>query len=163
MSTPHVAQLHQRRLHLNPWLVAVVVLAVAVVALGGWILLESDPAPPKGLASGEVTSMLAQRIAAFNSDGTRDMSRFYATNAILEEHDVSPSVVTRGRTAIGERLEGFSRLWDTYGVQIASESEAIRFGPYVAEAASIGEDWDGILVYKLDENGKIAHQWVIGP
>ncbi|MGE5690618.1 MAG: hypothetical protein ACM33B_08675, partial [Pseudomonadota bacterium] len=163
MSTSDVAQLHRHRVHANAWLVAVVVLAAAVVALVGWILLDSDPAPPKGLASDAISSMLAQRIAAFNSDGRQDMSRFYAPNAILEEHDVSPSVVTRGSTAIGERLEGISRLWNTYGVQIASQSDAIRFGPYVAEASSIGEGWDGILVYRLDENRKIEHQWVIGP
>jgi hypothetical protein len=163
VSTTHATRLDRRRLRLNPWLVVVVVLAAGVVALSTWILVDSDPAPPQGLASAEVRAMLEQRIAAFNSDGTRDMSRFYAANAILEEHDVTPSTVIRGSTAIGERLEGFSRLWDASGFRIASESEAIQFGSYVAEAASIGEGWDGILIYKLDENGKIEHQWVIGP
>ena len=162
VATSHVAHPHLRRPRVNPWLIGVVALAAALVALGGWVIFD-DEAPPEGLASAEATSMLSDRIAAFNTAGVEDMSRFYAPNAILEEHDVSPVAVTRGSKAIGDRLEYFSDMWDMAGLRIASESAPIQLGPYVAEAASIGQDWDGILVYKLDQNGKIEHQWVIGP
>jgi hypothetical protein len=41
------------------------------------------------------------------------------------------------------------------------ETTAIRLGPYVAE----GLTWSGgggVVVNELDEEGKIAHTWVIG-
>jgi hypothetical protein len=65
--------------------------------------------------------------------------------------------VTRGREEITARVEGLRFL----GLRLASQSAPIQFGPFVAQAA----DWGGaggILVYQLDANGKIAHQWVIG-
>jgi ketosteroid isomerase-like protein len=38
--TTHVPEIHVRRLHVNVWLVAVVGLAAALVALGTWVLVD---------------------------------------------------------------------------------------------------------------------------
>lgn len=44
-----------------------------------------------------------------------------------------------------------------------SESAPIQFGQFAAQAATWGgEAYGGVLVYELDAEGKIAHQWVMG-
>ena len=50
------------------------------------------------------------------------------------------------------------------GLRLASEGTPIQFGRYVAQAASVpgAPEIGWILVYELDKDGKIAHQWVIG-
>ena len=164
MSTPHVdARPHLRRPRINPWLVVVVALAAALVALSAWVLLDRQTNAPEGLASPEVSAMLADRIVALNSGNAPAISSFYSQDAIVEERDIDPAFISRGRKDIGARLSGLPKLWKLMGIQASSESDVIQFGRYAAEAASIGKNWNGILVYKFDENGKIVHQWVIGP
>ena len=164
MSTPHLdAQPHLRWPRINPWLVVVVALATALLALSAWVLLDRQANAPEGLASPEVSAMLADRIVALNSGNARTISSFYSQDAIVEEHDIDPAFINRGRQEIGARLSGMPKIWRLMGIRARSESDVIQFGRYAAEAASIGQDWDGILVYKFDANGKIVHQWVIGP
>lgn len=164
MSIPHAAHPHLRRPRINLWLVVVIGLAAALVALGTWVLVrDSGTAAPEGAASPEVAAMLADRMVALNSGSDQAIQRFYSRDAVVEEHDVDPVFISRGQDEIGARLGGIPKVWKLMGVRARSESDVIQFGRYAAEAASIGPDWDGILVYEFDANGKIAHQWVIGP
>jgi hypothetical protein len=139
----------------------VIALAAALVTLGAWVIVDRGEGQTKGIASGEIVSLLNARFAAFNSAGTKPMSGFYSRDAILEEFDVVPPYSTRGADEIGARLEGISRLWDMAGFRITEESPVIQIGPFVAQAARISGGTPQILVYKIDENGKIAHQWAI--
>ena len=104
--------------------------------------------------------MLKDRLAALNSGDAEAISAFYAREAILEERDVVPAVVTRGSEQIGERI---GAVVTTFGMQLESASPVIKLGDTVAEATSVpGYPDEGfILVYKLDESGKIEHQWVL--
>jgi len=36
----YAPETHRHRVHVNPWLVAVIVLAAALVALGAWVLID---------------------------------------------------------------------------------------------------------------------------
>ena len=159
MSFTHLPPAHAHRPHVSVWLVAVIGLVGALVALGAWALIGRD-SQPEGLASGEVTTMLDDRIAAANGNDSEAFASFYTKDAILEEHDVQPAVVTTGREEIAARVKGLHLL----GLRLASEGTPIQFGRYVAQAASVPGDpetgW--ILVYELGKDGKIAHQWVIG-
>lgn len=155
---------HARRPHVNPWLVAGV-LAAALVGLGAWVLIDrntsatvSSAGQPHGLASASVAAMLGERIAAANRGDGKAVAAFYSRAGVLEERDVTPAVVTRGNEQIGARLQ---ELFRTYGIPLKPESSVIQFGRYVAEALS-WEVGGGIVVYQLDANGKIAHQWAIG-
>ena len=148
---------HVRRPHLNIWLVAVIALLVALVTVGAWALVDRQAGTPEGLASADVATMLDGRMVAANGGDWKAFAGYYAKDAVLEERDAVPAVVTRGREEIVARVRGLHFL----GLRLVSESAPIQVGPFVAQAA----DWvgaHGILVYELDANGKIAHQWVMG-
>lgn len=158
MST-HAPPTPVRRPHINGWLVAVIALVAALVALGAWALLDRETGTTEGLASSEIATMLDGRMAAANAGDWEAFAGYYAKSAVLEERDVVPAVVTSGREEIAARVEGLHAL----GLRLVSESTPIQFGPFVAQAAAWGgEEYGGILVYELDANGKIAHQWVLG-
>jgi hypothetical protein len=105
VSTPHVATFHVRRPHINLWSVAVIGLAAALVGLGVHVLVDRETNTREGLASAGVVTMLANRIAAWDSGDGKAVAGFYTKDAIMEERDVSPAVVTEGREEIGTRLQ----------------------------------------------------------
>ena len=144
----------------DPWLVTTIVLAVALIALGVWTVIDRQTIQPQGLASDEVRAILKDRIATFGAEGGVAASAFYADDAILEERDVEPAVVTTEAAHIAYRLEDLRN----FGMRLESESTPIQVGRYAAEALSLDEEHAivGIAVYELDANGKIVHQWFIG-
>lgn len=160
--TTHVGSGRSHRPRVNRWLVAVVGLAAALVALGAWVLVDrtAGTEQPRGLASSSVATLLADRIATANRGARGAMSAFYTTNAVLEEHDIAPPVVTKGNQDIGGRIETMHSL----GLSITPEGPVIQLGRYAAQAASLTSDpntgW--ILVYELGKGNRIAHQWVLG-
>jgi hypothetical protein len=100
--------------------------------------------------------MLEGRMAALNDGDAQALAAFYARDGVLEERDQHPAVITKGSGEIASHLEYYQSL----GFQLRSESVAVTWGPYVAEAAT----WSGgggILVYQLDPDMRILHQWVI--
>lgn len=181
LPTVHLSEEKARRT--TRWLVgAVVVLALAVVALGVALIVEpgAEEAPPQGpalvgpaspeaqapvgLASAEVVKMLTDRIDALNRGDAEAVGAFFSDDAVLEEHDQRgrryqfPAYVSKGREEITRRFEQGVAAYFT----LKRESEVIQIGPFVAEAVSGPGGWRGILVYKLDKDLKILHEWVIG-
>ncbi len=163
MSTPTQLPVgHVRRPQFNPWLVAVIALVAALVALGAWVVFDQTrSSSTEGLASPEVASMLKDRLAALNSGDAEAISTFYTADAVLEERDVMPARVTRGRVAIGNAIATYV---NSYGLQVERVSPIIQTGRGVAEATIFPSDpalgWT--LVYLLDrDSGKITHQWVL--
>ena len=149
------------RSHLNPWLVAVIALAAALLGLGVWVVVDQTrSSSTSGLASPEVTSMLRDRLVALNSGDAKAIAAFYASNAVLEERDVTPAAVTEGSDRIGRRIASIVKV---FGMQLESASPVIQLDGTVAEATNMpGSRNEGfILVYKLAPSGKIAHQWVL--
>lgn len=162
MSVADAPSTRVRRPHVNVWLVAIIAVAAAPVGLGIWALVDrgTSSATP-GLASPEVASMLDDRLAAFNSGDAEAVAAFYTPDAVLEEHDRTPTAVTRGSEAIGRAIATYV---NDYGLQLARVSPVIQTGRGVAEAviAPNEPDWGWTLVYLLDQSsGKIAHQWVL--
>jgi hypothetical protein len=163
---------HARRPHVNPWLVAVVALAAALVGLSTWVIVDRTTnastapvtSPTLGLASPEVTTMLENRIAAWDSGDGKAVAAFYSKNAVMEERDVTPAVVTTGRTQIGTRLQWIIDL----GLRMKPVGTPVQVGRFVGEpvrfyAVGGGAVGEGVLVFELDKyTGKIAHQWVTG-
>lgn len=68
--TTHVPEIHVRRLHVNAWLVAVVALAAAVVALGAWVVVDRY-AGGDG-ATQDATALVDDWNAAVNADSPAD-------------------------------------------------------------------------------------------
>lgn len=154
------------RPHVNPWLFAVVALSAALVGLVTWVIIDqtrpktvtAKPAT-RGLASAGTVTMLKDRIAAVNGGNANAISAFYTPDAVLEEHDVTPAIVTKGGPEIGHRIRV---IVTQFGMRLRRTSPVIRFGQTVAEATRVPGSTTGfILVYALGANGKIAHQWVL--
>jgi hypothetical protein len=151
---------------MNLWLVAVIALTVALLALGAWVLVDrtgSSSTPAAALAPAPVVAMLEGRIAAWDSGNGKATAAFYTKDAIMEERDVAPAVVTSGREAIGSRLQWIIDM----GLRMKPVGTPVQIGRFVGEpvrfytsaGARVGE---AVLVFELAKDGKIAHQWVIG-
>lgn len=168
MSTTHAATFHLRRPHINPWLLAVAAVAAALLALGVWVLVDRQTRSSAGLASPAVASMLEGRIVAWNRGDGRAAAAFYTMDAVMEERDVTPAIVTTGRQAIAERLQTIIDL----GLRMKPVGTPVQIGRYVGEpvrfyaAESRSATWrpvgEGILAFELTPTGQIAHQWVTG-
>lgn len=143
----------------NRWLVAaVVVLALAVVALGAALIAqagEEAPAPsePLGPASTEVVRALEANMAAMNAGDAAALAADYADNAVVTD------------TIAGE-FRGVDEIVDFYieptgHWQLERVSEVVEVGDLSAFAFTYYAG-SGIVVYQLDDDLKIVHQWIMG-
>ena len=154
---------------MNPWLVAVVVLAAALVGLGAWVVIDQtrSSSATQDLASPEVTAMLNARVAAINRFDAAAIAAFYTQDAVMEEIEAGvPRVVSRGHDQILDRLRFLVDGARSSDLQLRTGTTT-QIGPYVTQTNSFGSfgategDGQGILVFRLDESGKIAHEWAI--
>lgn len=168
--TVYAPETHRHRVHVDPWLIVVVVLAAALVALGGWVIVDQTrSSSPQDLASAEVAAMLDARLAAENRYDARAIAAFYAKDAIMEEHDpLVPDgvLVTEGRDQIAQRWQVGADYFRGEGWRVESGSGRVQIGDYVVSTETFGvpgEEPVGqvVVVHRLDEKGKIAHEWGI--
>ena len=165
--TAYASRTHPRRPHANPWVIAVVALAAALTGLSAWVIVDhagstNAPAQPTtALASAKATAMLDARYAALNSGGKQSFARFYSPDTEFTDFSVTPPLTVRGAKNVADLMGGYSRMWSLAGTRITRESQVIRAGQYVAHAHRLGPT-PMIAVYRLDEHGKIAGQWVFG-
>jgi hypothetical protein len=163
VSMTHAPSTDVRRPPVNPWAVVVTALAVAVVALGAWILADRYAGTSQSAASTEVAAMLESRIAAMNRGDSDAAAALYTQTGVLEERDQTPAVVSEGRAEIASRLA----LLYTAGFRLESLGDPVQSGRFVGEAVRFYElggagTGEGVLVFEIDRSGKIAHQWVMG-
>jgi hypothetical protein len=114
--------------------------------------------PPPG-----IMTILNDRMAAMNRGDARAAASFYARNGAMEEMDQSPSLVTKGRTAIEARLDDLYQM----GLRLAPAGAPITYDQYVAEPVRFSNgngagEGAGMLVFQFDPASKIVHEWVIG-
>ena len=177
MSITHAPPTHVRP-HVNPWLVAVIVLGAVLIGLSTWVLLDQTrSSSTQDLASPEVTAMLDARIAAMNraTSTTRSPSNslsdakaiaaFYSNDAVMEEIEAGvPRVISKGHHQIVDRFKLMIDASQGSGIELRTGTTT-QIGPYVAQTNRFGAGGatygEGILVFKLDESGKIAHEWAI--
>lgn len=145
------------------WAVTAGIVGALVLGLIGglWIGRATAPAPV-AITGDEVSAtaaqMLTDRVVAINAADPVAISAFYSADAVLEEHDQDPPRVTTTADEIGHHLAGYA----TMGFRITQPGGFVAVGPYIGEPLRWSEGDGGISVYRLDENGLIAHQWVIG-
>ena len=165
--TAYTSRTHPHRPHANPWVIAVVALAAALVGLSAWVIVDhagsaNAPAKPTtASASAKVTAMLDARFAALNSGGKQSFARFYSPDTEFTDFGVTPPVTARGAANVADLMGGYSRMRALAGARVTRQSQVIRAGQYVAHALRLGPT-PFIAVYRLDEHGKIAGQWVFG-
>lgn len=132
-----------------------------VLGLTAGLLLGRSTAPVSTSpeqASSMVEQMLADRVTAINSADPAAISSFYAADAVLEEHDQDPPRLTTTADEIGHHLAGYA----TMGFRIAQPGGSVAVGPYIGEPLRWSGGAGGISVYLIDDDGLIAHQWVVG-
>lgn len=153
----------QHRSALTWWLAGALVVALAaVVGLGAWTWYDhsqtsTSPPAASGLATDAVTTLLASRVAAVNNGDKQALMNVYASDAVVEERDQNPPVIYSGNEQIATILTGYHSM----GWSLHQTGVAIHQGRYVSEPL----EWSGgsgIAVYEIDDQGLIAHQWVIG-
>jgi hypothetical protein len=144
----------------NHWLiVAVVVLAVALVALGAWVMYDQS-SEPETAASAELTSLYDDYVGAY-VDGDED-----AFLAVTTEEYTFHSFGT-----IRERAEQVPTVRTTGGLVIEPIGELVATGQgpdyYVAAAEHItlgGIDYYGVSAYRVIDTPEglkiVEHSWV---
>ena len=121
--------------------------------------------------------MLDARIAAMNramitsrspSNSLRDaeaIAAFYSNDAVMDEIEAGvPRVVSKGHRQIVDRFKFMIDAAGGSGIQLRTGTTT-QIGSYVAQTNRFGAGGaiygEGILVFRLDESGKIAHEWAI--
>lgn len=167
MSITHTPPTHVRRPHVNPWLVAVIVLGAALAGLGTWVLIDQTrSSSTQDLAAPEVAARLDARIAAMNRYDAEATAAFFSKDAVMEEIENGVLATTsNGRQEIAARFDYLLSYAKTVGLQNRTGTTT-QIGPYVAQPYSWSSEGrvtngEGFLVFRLDESGKIAHEWVI--
>lgn len=70
-----------RRLHLDPWLVAVVVLAACLVGLGAWVIV--DRYTGGDTATEDATALIDNVNTAFTTNDASALPAYYASDAVI--------------------------------------------------------------------------------
>ena len=152
------------------WLAGCLVLALAaVLGLALALVADRDETSPT-TPSAEVVALLDERIAAINRVDGAAAAALYAEDAVLDEIEGEPypsSTATYtfvGRAEIEERLQG---LAEEAGLRLEAVGEPVQLGNLVAEPTRFLQEGgsgygEGILVFEIDDQGTIAHQWMIG-
>ena len=75
----------------------------------------------------------------------------------MEELATDPSMVTDGAVAIGEHMRGYVDM----GFAVHPTGDMMQYGNFVTETSGWAGG-GGVVVYELDANFKVMHQWVMG-
>ena len=150
---PH--RLHAHRPHVNPWLVAVVGLAAALIGLGAWVLV--DRYAGGGSATEDATALIDQAEAAWNTGDASVIPTLYTSDATV----VALGNTYTGATAIAQTVAsmhgaGFSLQ------RVAPITLSGDFASTWGEISGAGmPKTPALAVFQL-EDGKIAREWAFG-
>ena len=151
MST-HAAPVHAHRVSFNPWLVAVVLLGAAVIALGAWVVIDQIRGGDS--AAKDATALIDNfNSAAVANDGAKARSMM-TPNVVL----TSNSDVITGAKAWADAIDTTPTLVLDRVAPVSVEGDyattLIRYG-----VPGVGyEPRTSVWLYQL-KDGKIARAW----
>ena len=148
-SYPH--RVHVHRLHINGWLVAVVALAAALVALGSWVLV--DHYSGGGSSSQNATTLIDNMNAAVSSGNANATVGLYSKNAVIWAEG---SRFATGSKAIHAAVLD-AKLSQYRQERIAPVTVA---GDYAATFDKMSLDPVPALDVVQIKNGKIYREWL---
>lgn len=162
----------------NRWLIgAVVVLALALVAVGTWAIVErsteDEAASPPMRTVADIS--ISETIDALHkaTSGERFAS-FFAEDGVLVDRRAGATEVIKGRTAIARYMN--ARLWSV-GEPVGAVAQWGNFAAHAVKTAEYlrwqtTEDatitklelriFTGMNIYEFNSDGKITHLWAFG-
>ena len=148
--TTYSPEAHTRRTHVNVWLVAIIVLAAGLVALGAWRLVDRYAG-----SDSDTAQVIDDLNAAVNAGDAEALRALFARDAVF----VMPN---------GQQVSGLDNVVRAVLIPHSVRLQIERAGP-VASADDLFAAftrYDGgveLGVWQLDEQGKIAQMWVYAP
>ena len=156
MSTTHVPPVHAHRVHFDPWDVAVVVLAAALVALAAWVVYDNVAAGDS--ATQDATALIDDfNAAGMANDGAKAMTMMTPGATLWSNGDF------RGAKAWGDAIDTTPTLTLERLAPVTVEGNyATTFVNYGVPGLGY-EPRPSVFVFQLHD-GKIAKAWafVIG-
>jgi hypothetical protein len=160
---------HQHRFHVNPWMLAAIVLAAALVALGVWVLVDraqTTTAPPQAAAptiTPQHVKATFDAVDTFAKAGNWNGVRaLYADNATLDDLNGRFSMAGSGHVAdhvLAVTLAG-DRLRVNGEPIILGNGYVVVPVTLYAKGEPVSSGNSGAAVYQFDAHGAIVHQWM---
>ena len=150
--TMYAPEVHVHRPHVNYWLVAVIGLAVALVALGSWVLI--DRYAGGGGATQNAATLIDGSNAAISNADAAALASFYTPDAVITRDDggvTAGAEAIRGLVPMTQALD--YKVWRVAPVTVEGDF-ATTFLQYTS---TMGEGTEP-AVYQLRE-GKILRMW----
>ena len=153
MTTLHAPEVGVRpdRPHVNLWLVAVIGLAVALMALGGWLIVDRYSGPEH-----DSTVLIDDIAAAWSAGDANAVTALYTTDAVIVEAWSNERTV--GSSEIEVAVAGTARFGLVFERVAPVTTEDNFATTFIRYSDSAGEEGTLLRVFQLDE-GKIARQW----
>jgi hypothetical protein len=167
MIVEHPPVTHQHRFHVNPWLIAVIALSAALVAMGVYMLSDREEAATTPTVTQspdvrEVQTMLQDRQAAINAADPEALAAFYTTNAVLEDFAAGTDRI--GADLIADYIAGVREAGalNRFNGEPIIIGDRYVLGTFTVYGEGKSADTGAVAgeVLELDANGKIAHEWV---
>jgi len=137
--------------HLVRWLVlAVVLLAAAVVALGAWVVVDQT-----GTTGNDSQTLVNDLTSAWSTYDAKAITSLYAPNAVITEAD---GTADTGIDAILGALGGFKLL----GLSVEPVGKVAVNGEYTATFVRFSDGKEALTLLQV-RNGKIVRHWDLGP
>jgi ketosteroid isomerase-like protein len=135
------------RWHVNPWLVAVIVLGVAVVALGTWVIV--DRYTGGDTATQDATTLIDNVSAAYTTNDAAALASYYAPDAVIRSlGDEYTGIATIQSLASGTwQVERIAPV--TVDGEFATTFVTLHAGDQARTA---------VATFQI-EDGKIVRQW----
>jgi hypothetical protein len=152
VSTTHAPPVHAHRLHVDPWKVAVAVLAAVLVALAAWVVIDNVTAGDS--ATEDATALIDDfNAAAMANDGAKAMTMLTPDAVVWSNGDVMS-----GAKAVGDAITSTPTLTMERLAPVTVDGDyATTFVRYGVPGLGF-EPKTSVFVYQL-RDGKIARGW----
>lgn len=154
VSVTHAPPAHVRRLHVNLWLVAVIVLSAALTALAAWVIIDAYRGGDT--ATEDAATLIDDANAAWSAGDAATVASLYAKDAVLVRDDGGQ---TGGSGALGGLASFTARNIDYRVKRVAPVSLEGDFATTFMKYTSALADGTLIGVYQF-EGGRITRQWI---
>lgn len=155
MSTTYAPPTHARRLHVNPWVVATAVLALALAGLGAWVLV--DRSSSDGGSTQDATTLIDDVNTGWNAGDANAVAAVYAQNAVIR---------SLGDTVVGSKAIGrAAAIASASGLHVERVAPVTLDGPFAStfvKITGVGIDRAPVLTVWQLQDGKILRQWGFG-